>query len=78
MELCSLQLVTLDSSNWNSQTLYSLQITEIVNQAQVKIKEIYVPYAPVYTAHISKLRLGEWNLNPIFWLPRLPKKAMLQ
>ena len=53
-----------------------------MNKAQVKIKEMNVPNSREYTAYISKLRLakkmGKRDLNPIFWLPRLPKEAMLQ
>ena len=59
-----------------------LQITEIINQAMVRIKELNVNKPRIYDAHISKLRLakkmGERDTNPIFILPRLPKEDMLQ
>ena len=59
-----------------------LQITEIINQAMVKIKELNVYKPRIHDAHVSKLRLakkmGERDPNPIFILPRLPKEDMLQ
>ena len=57
-------------------------ITEIVNEAMIKIKELDVKNPRIYIAHRSKLRLakkmGQKDPDPLFRLPRLPKDDMDQ
>jgi hypothetical protein len=64
--------------NWSG----PVEVTEIINSAMLRVKEIHVNRPREYVAHRSKLRLckkmGEKDLNPIFRLPRLPKEIMLQ
>ena len=59
-----------------------LVITEIVNDAMLKIKELDVKNPRIYIAHRSKLRLakkmGQKDMDPLFRLPRLPKDDMDQ
>ena len=64
--------------HWSSPT----EVTNIINSALLRVKEVYVNQPREYVAHRSKLRLckklGEKDLDPIFRLPRLPKEVMLQ
>ena len=57
-----------------------LVITEIVNDAMIKIKELNVNKPRVYLAHRSKIilakKMGQKDPDPIFRLPRLPKDDM--
>ena len=59
-----------------------LEITKVVNDAMVKIKELHVKNPRIYIAHRSKLRLakkmGQKDTDPLFRLPRLPKDDMDQ
>ena len=59
-----------------------LEITEVVNNAMVKIKELHVKNPRIYIAHRLKLRLakkmGQKDTDPLFRLPRLPKDDMDQ
>ena len=59
-----------------------LVITEVVNEAMIKIQELNVKNPKTYIAHRSKLRLakkmGQKVTDPLFWLPRLPKDEMDQ
>ena len=59
-----------------------MEITEVVNDAMVKIKELHVKNPRIYIAHCSKLRLakkmGQKDTDPLFRLPRLPKDDMDQ
>ena len=59
-----------------------LEITEVVNEAMVKIKELHMKNPRIYIAHRSKLRLakkmGQKDTDPLFRLPRLPKDDMDQ
>ncbi len=66
---------------WKLQLKWSgpLQITEIMNQAMVMIREINVPNPCQYDAHISKLQLakkfGEQDLNPFSYYQDYQKKT---
>ena len=57
-------------------------ITEVVNDAMIKIQELHVKNPRIYIAHRSKLRLakkmGQKDTDPLFRLPRLPKDEMDQ
>ena len=59
-----------------------LVITEVVNDAMLRIQELNVKNARTYIAHRSKLRLakkmGRNDTDPLFRLPRLPKDEMDQ
>ena len=56
------------------------EVDRVVNNAMIRIKEEGVDKPRYYMAHISKLRLakrmGVKYTNPVFKLPRLPKKIM--
>ena len=59
-----------------------LVITEVVNDAMIKIKELNVKNPRIYIAHRSKLRLakkmGQKDTDPLFRLPQLPQDEMDQ
>ena len=59
-----------------------LVITEVVNEAMIKIQELDVKNPRTYIAHRSKLRLakkmGQKDTDPLFRLPQLPKSKMNQ
>ena len=59
-----------------------LVITEVVNDAMIKIQELHVKNPRIYIAHHSKQRLakkmGQKDTDPLFRLPRLPKDEMDQ
>ena len=55
-------------------------VTEIINNALVKVQEYGVQNPRNYVAHRSKVRvakkLGEKDVNPLFKLPRIPAEAI--
>ena len=59
-----------------------LVITEVVNDAMLRIQELNVKNARTFIAHRSKLRLakkmGQKDTDPLFQLPQLPKDEMDQ
>ena len=56
-----------------------VQVTQIINNALLRVKEAFVNHPREYVAQRSKLRLcremGEKDVNPMFQLPR---EVMLQ
>jgi len=62
--------------NWSSPVL----VTEIINNALVRVKEYDVKNPQTYVAHRSKVRLakklGQKDMDPLFKLPRLPAEAI--
>ena len=55
-------------------------VTEIINNALVKVKEYEVRNPRTYVAHRSKVRVakkfGEKDVDPLFKLPRIPVEAI--
>ena len=55
-------------------------VTEIINNALVKVQEYGVKNPRTYVAHRSKVRvakkLGEKDVDPLFKLPRIPAEAI--
>ena len=55
-------------------------VTEIINNALVRVKEYDVKNPRTYVAHRSKVRLakklGQKDMDPLFKLPRLPAEAI--
>ena len=55
-------------------------VTEIINNALVKVKEYGVKNPRTYVAHRSKVRVakkfGEKDVDPLFKLPRIPAEAI--
>ena len=55
-------------------------VTEIINNALVRVKEYGVKNPQTYVAHRSKVRIakrfGQKDVDPLFKLPRLPAEAI--
>ena len=55
-------------------------VTEIINNALIKVKEYEVRNPRTYVAHRSKVRVakkfGEKDVDPLFKLPRIPVEAV--
>ena len=62
--------------NWSGPVV----VTEVINNALVKVKEYGVRNPQTYVAHRSKVRvakkLGEKDVDPLFKLPRIPVEAI--